>query len=120
MPENLESLKVISNNISSYLSDFENNKKKLKSEISKILPILKSLKKSLNPEEVDHYNTLKTSIRNIDKLRIDNKKIGFIDKHFNKEKVFTEDYADDIDIKLSRLITDIENIGKDHQRNLIS
>ncbi len=78
MPENLESLKVISNNISSYLGDFENNKKNLKSEISKILPILKSLRKSLNPDEIDHYNTLKTSVKNIDKLRIDNGKIKLI------------------------------------------
>ncbi len=119
MPENLNDLKNISNSVSDLILDFDDKKKEIKSELSKISPILKSLKKSLNSGEIEHLKTLNSSIKNLDYWKIEGEKIKWFKKHSGKEKEMTERLVNDIEIKLTRLITDIENIGKDNLKNLV-
>lgn len=119
MPQNLEDLKKISEHISNLSVEFEKNKKELKKEISIISPILKSLKKSLNTNEIDNVNKLTRSIKNVDKWVLLEKKKSWIHKFLPSRIVLTEEVVIEIDIKLIRLITDIENIKEDNEKNLL-
>ena len=117
MPKNLADLKKISNNISDLLISFNQKKKEIKSEISRIQPILKSLTKSLNKSEMDNLSSLKNSIKNIDSWTYEGEKKWYT-TIFSNQKEMTEAMVDEVDIKLTRLITDIDNIGKDHKKDL--
>lgn len=119
MPENLEDLKEISNNLSDLLTDFDNKKKNIKVELSKIQPILKSLTKSLNNDEMDNLTTLKKSTKNIDNWTYEGEEISFLKSIISKQKEMTENMVNEIDIKLTRLITDISNIGRDQSKNVL-
>jgi len=119
MPDNLNDLKVISNNISDLMIGFVQKKKEIKKELSKIQPILKSLNKSLESKEIDNLNALKSSIKNIDKWTYEGKQLKWYQKLLNKQEIMTETLIQEVDIKLTRLITDIDNIGKDNTKNLL-
>jgi hypothetical protein len=119
MPENLSDLKEISDKISDLLIVFEQNKTDLKSEISKIQPILKSLTKSLSNNEMDNLTLLKNSINRIDSWTYEGEEKKWYKKIFSKQKEMTKVMVNEVDIKLTRLITDIDNIGRDHNKNLL-
>ncbi len=119
MPENFKDLKIISDNLSDYLADFGNNKKEIKIELSKISPILKSLSKSLNSDEKEYMQSLKKSIAGIDNWKYEGEKISKFKKFIYKEKEMSEHLITEVDIKLTRLITDIYNIDKDNNKNLL-
>lgn len=119
MPENLTDLKDISENISDFLTDFENNKTNIRSELSKIQPILKSLNKSLNKNETDNLSSLKNSIKTIDSWTYEGADLKWYQKLLNNKKEMTETLVKEVDIKLTRLITDIDNIGKDNKKKLL-
>ena len=119
MPENLSDLKEISDKISDLLTIFEENKKELKTELSKIQPILKSLKKSLTEKEMDNLSILKNSLKNIDNWTYEGEEKKWYRKIFSKQREMTYVMVTEVDIKLTRLITDIENIGRDNNKNLV-
>ena len=119
LPENLEELKEISKNITNYLSQFEENIKAIKIEMVKISPILKSIKKSLLKGENEYLLSLQESLKDIDYWVISGERIAWYRKILGKEKNFTEQMADEVDIRLNRLITDIDTIGKDTQKDLL-
>lgn len=119
MPDNLNDLKEISDNISDLMIDFVQKKKEIKKELSKIQPILKSLNKSLESKEIDNLNALKSSIKNIDNWTYEGKQLRWYQKLLNKQEIITEILIQEVDIKLTRLITDIDNIGKDNTKNLL-
>ena len=119
MPENCNDLKVISENLSDFIADFPNKKKEIKSEISKISPILKSLSKSLDSDENENMLLLKKNIKGIDNWKYEGESIAWYKKLLNREKEMTEHLINEVDIKLTRLITDIDNIDKDNQKNLL-
>jgi hypothetical protein len=119
MPENYSDLTRISEKLSDYLADFDNNKKEIKTEISKVSPILKSLKKSLNSNENENLVLLKSSIKKIDSWKYEGEKIVWYKKFIYGEKNMTEKLVNEVDIKLTRLITDIDNISKDNKKNLL-
>lgn len=118
MPENLESLKTISQQITLLIVDFSQNKKNIKIELTKILPILKSLKKSLNNSENEYVVSLGKNLKDIDHWIITDEQISWYKNIFSKKKLLTENMVDEIDIQLTRLITDIDNIGKDTLKDL--
>ena len=119
MPENLADLKTISENISDLMTEFEQNKNKIKSELSKIQPILKSLSKSLENKEADNLISLKNSIKNIDGWYYDGEQLEWYQSWLNKREPMSEKLVQEVEIKLTRLITDIDNIGKDNTKNLL-
>lgn len=119
MPENLSDLKGISEKISDLLIAFEQNKKELKTELSKIQPILKSLTKSLTDKEMDNLLILRDSLKNIDNWTFEGEEKKWYRKIFSKQKEMTTVLVNEVDIKLTRLITDIDNIGRDNNKNLI-
>lgn len=119
MPDNYTDLKLISEKLSDYLADFANKKKDIKVELSKISPILKSLSKSLNSDEKEFLKSLKNSIAGIDNWKYEGEKISRFKELIFKEREMTEQLITEVDIKLTRLITDIDNIDKDNKKNLL-
>lgn len=119
MPENISDLKNLSEYLSELLSDYDSNKKELKGELCKIQPILKSLSKSLVHEEMENLLILKRSLKNIDNWTYEGVKKSWYEKGFIKQKEMSESMVIEIDIKLNRLITDLENIGRDNNKNLL-
>lgn len=119
MPENLADLKKISENISDLMTEFVQKKREIKSELSKIQPILKSLSKSLENTEADNLNSLKSSIKNIDNWYYDGIQLKWYQSLLTKRVYMSEILVQEVDIKLTRLITDIDNIGKDNTKNLL-
>ncbi|MCC5928230.1 MAG: hypothetical protein JJU28_03200 [Cyclobacteriaceae bacterium] len=118
LPENLADLMKISENISDYIADFENNKKNVKYELSKIQPILKSLSKSLENNETDNMLKLKDSLKDIDNWTFESSEKKWFNIFSKQNQLMTEIMITEIYIKLNRLITDIENIGKDNNKSL--
>ncbi len=119
MPENLKDLKAISDRITDLLLDFNSNKKDIKSELSKVQPTLKSLQKSLEKADKENFNSLKSSLKDIDNWTFEGAELKWYHKFFGTKKEMTESMVNEVDIKLTRLITDVENIGKDNTKNLI-
>lgn len=119
MPENLDNLKQISSQISTLNSMFEQNKIELNNEIVKIRPILKSLRKSLSQEDLEY-------VRNLDKIL--NKPLFFNIEDvpcwrklplYKKYLIVTENKVDEVYIKLTAVITDIDVVSKDNNKNLL-
>ena len=119
MPENLNDLKSISDRITDLLLNFNTNKKDIKNELSKVQPTLKSLEKSLEKSDKKNFNSLKSSLKGIDNWTFEGAELKWYQKVFGSKKEITENMVNEVDIKLTRLITDIENIGKDNTKNLI-
>ena len=119
MPENLSDLKTVSRNVSILNSQFDIKKSEILLEINKISPILKSLKKSLNKRDLEHFNSLYSEIKKINKLYNEENNVGRIRKIFGDYIILNEVFVDKIYRLLSVLITDIENILKDNKQNII-
>lgn len=119
MPENLSDLKTISRNVSILNSEFSTKKSDLLIEINKLSPILKSLKKSLNKTDLEHFNALEYEIKKMKKVYYEEKKVKFIRRFFGNYVILNEDFGDKIYRLLTVLITDIENISNDNKQNLI-
>ena len=120
MPENLNDLKIISRSISIFNSDFANKKSELLIEMNKLSPILKSLKKSLEKTDLDHYNLLNSELKKMNQVYYDISKVKTIRKLLGSYIIMDEDLVDKIYRFLTVLITDIENISNDNKQNLIS
>jgi len=118
MPENLRDLILISNTLSDLCVNFEENKKLIKKDIYKIIPVLKSLKKSLNHNELDSVKTLWDCVVSIDYWHFEGK-FNLIHRLLFTDKIMTEDLVTDVENMLTRLITDIQNIELDSKRNLL-
>lgn len=119
MPENLNDLKTRSRSISILNAEFENNKSEILIEINKLSPILKSLKKSLNKGDLEHFNSLKTEIKKIKMVYYELSQVRFIPRIIGKYIILNEAFVDKIYRLLTVLITDIENITNDNNQNLI-
>lgn len=119
MPENLNDLKTLSRNISVLNSEFENNKLEILTEINKLSPVLKSLKKSLNKEDLEHYNSLKTEVAKIKSIYYDINEVKIFRRITGMYVILNEEFTDKIYRLLTVLITDIENIANDNRQNLI-
>ncbi|MHA4895635.1 hypothetical protein ACXZ1K_12850 [Pedobacter sp. PWIIR3] len=119
MPENLSDLKTISRNISVFNAQFDYKKSEILTEINKISPILKSLKKSLNKADLEHYNSLNSEIKKINKVYYEESKVKRIRRLIGNYIVLDEDFVDKIYRLLTVLITDIENISNDNKQNLM-
>lgn len=120
MPENLSDLKIISRAISILNSDFANKKSDLLIEMNKLAPILKSLKKSLEKSDLEHYNLLNSELKKINQVYYDINNVKPIRKILGYYVIMDEDLVDKIYRLLTVLITDIENISNDNKQNLIS
>ena len=55
----------------------------------------------------------------IDNWTFEGAELSWCQKVFSTKKEMTENMVNEVDIKLTRLITDVENIGKDNTKNLI-
>ncbi len=119
MPENLSDLKIISRNVSVLNSEFDIKKSEILIEINKLLPILKSLKKSLNKKDLEHFDSLNLEVKKINKVYYEESKVTRIRKLAGNYVILNEDFVDKIYRLLSVLITDIENIASDNKQNLI-
>lgn len=119
MPENLSDLKNISRNVSILNSEFDSKKSEILIEINKLSPILKSLKKSLNKTDLEHFNSLNSEIKKINKVYYEEIKVNRIRKLIGNYVILNEDFVDKIYRLLTVLITDIENISNDNKQNLI-
>ncbi|WP_318640565.1 hypothetical protein [Flavobacterium ardleyense] len=119
MPENLIDLKTISRNISIFNSEFDSKKPEILIEINKLSPILKSLKKSLNKADLEHFNSLSAEIKKVSKIYYEESKVNRMRKFIGNYIILNEDFVDKIYRFLTVLITDIENISNDNQQNLI-
>lgn len=118
-PENLIELKKSSSNLSKLISDINSNKKEILIEISKLAPILKSLKKSLENHDLEYLNLLKKEINKHHKMAYSIDEIYWIRKKLNLYVILDENYLDKTYRYLTTLITDIENLDKDFKKDLL-
>lgn len=118
-PENLIELKKSSSNLSKLISDINSNKKEILIEISKLAPILKSLKKSLENHDLEYLNLLKKEINKHHKMAYSIDEISWIRKKLNLYVILDENYLDKTYRYLTTLITDIENLDKDFKKDLL-
>jgi len=118
MPENLKDLKSASSKIVSLSSNIEENKDKILVEISILSPILKSLKKSLQKEDLEHFILLNNEIRKhkFTYLSIDN--VVWFRRVVGYYNLLDDNYVRNVYRYLTILITDIENINKDFKKDL--
>lgn len=119
MPENLNDLKIISRNVSILNAEFDIKRSEILVEINKLLPILKSLKKSLDKKDLEHFNSLNSAIKNIQNVFYEKSEVKPISKLFGNYVVLNEDFVDKTYRLLTVLITDIQNISNDNKQNLI-
>jgi len=68
---------------------------------------------------MDNLSILKNSLKNIDNWTYEGEEKKWYRKIFSKQKEMTKIMVNEVDIKLTRLITDIENIGRDNNKNLV-
>lgn len=119
LPENLHDLKKSSSKLSILISQTENNKKEILIEISGLSPILKSIKRSLKKEDLEHYNLLKEEVDKHKKTYISIDDVAWIRKLTKNFNLLEEAYIDKTYRYLSTLITDIENMNKDYKKDLL-
>lgn len=119
LPENLQDLKNISRSLSRLNVDFESNKAKISIEVVKIKPTLKSLKKSLDNHDMEHYSVLNKSVENSNNIKYKTSEISLLNRVLKNVLILDEFSVDDIYRKLTTLITDLENISKDNSQNLL-
>ncbi|MDR6457192.1 hypothetical protein J2786_000285 [Chryseobacterium vietnamense] len=119
LPENLEDLKNLSRKISVLNANYDTNKKTIVIEIKQISPILKSLRKSLNKNDLEHFNRLNIEIKKMKNVYHNSNDISFLKKIIKNYIILDERFVDNVYILLTVLITDIENIQKDNKQNLL-
>ncbi|MGH1519872.1 hypothetical protein [Chryseobacterium sp. JK1] len=119
LPENLHDLKKSSSKLSVLISQTDNNKKEILIEISGLSPILKSIKRSLKKEDLEHYNLLKEEVDKHKKTYISIDDVAWIRKLTKNFNLLEEAYIDKTYRYLSTLITDIENMNKDYKKDLL-
>lgn len=118
-PENLIELKKSSSRLSILISDINSNKREILSEISKLAPILKSLKKSLEKHDLEYLNLLKTEINKHHKMVYNVDEVPWVRQKLNLYVILDENYLDKTYRYLTTLITDIENLDKDFKKDLL-
>lgn len=119
MPENLDILKQISSRISGLNYMFEQNKIDLNNEIIKIRPVLKSLIKSLSQEDMEHVSNLDKLLSKPLYFNIDDVPLWRKLPLYKNFLIITEDKVDEVYVKLTAVITDIDIISKDTNKNLL-
>ncbi|UTN02309.1 hypothetical protein L0669_13370 [Flavobacterium bizetiae] len=119
LPDNLKDLKKSSSKISILISNIDGNKNEILVEISNLSPILKSTKKSLKDNDLEHYKLLETEVNKHKITFVDINNVNWFRKFFNQYNILDENYARNIYRYLTTFITDIENMNKDFKKDLL-
>jgi len=118
-PENLKELKNSSLALSRLISNLEENKREVLLEISKIAPILKSLKKSLREHDLEYFNLLKVEVDKHRNIFYKIEDVSWLKRKLKLYVILDEKYVDKTFIFLTTLITDIESLDKDFKKDLL-
>ncbi|SHG68411.1 hypothetical protein [Flavobacterium defluvii] len=119
----ISDLKKISKNISDLISDFDNKKTELKIEVKKSEEVAKSIKKKLPKKDIKNTKSLIKEAVKIEKLPENLANLNTTQKLLNyiiDISEFNEDTMNDYYVKLSGLITSLEELKKDYAKSLIS
>ncbi len=119
LPENLKDLRKSSSALSRLLSDLESNRKEILNEISKLAPILKSIKKSLKNDDLEYFHLLKNEVDKHGRICYSLDNVSWFKRKLNRYVVLDETYVDKIYRCLTTFITDLENLDKDFKKDLL-
>lgn len=119
LPDNLKELKNTSLLLSRLISDINTNRKQILREISKLAPVLKSIKKSLKKHDLEYFNLLKDEVDKHKNMYYSINEVSWIRKQFKLYYILDGQYIDKIYRSIATLITDIENLDKDFKKDLL-
>lgn len=120
--EHISDLKEISKKISGLISDFSSNKTELKMQLKKSEEVAKSIKKKLMKKDMENTISLIKEAKKIEKLPESIEKLNFIKKTYFKavkREEFNESVMNNYYVKLSGLITSLEELNKDNAKTLM-
>lgn len=118
----INDLKDISKDISSLISDFSNKKTELKIQVKKSEEVAKSIKKKLPKQDIQNTKSLIKEALKIERSTENLENLNKLEKLFNRiirRDEFTESIMNNYYVKLSGLITSLEELKKDYAKSLI-
>lgn len=120
--EHIVKLKEIASKMASYLSDFSENRMQLREQLKKSEEIIKSIKKKVSSSEAEELKNVIKEAKKIQKLpdSIDNlpKYKKWYYKLSNRDD-FSEEITSQYYIKLTGLITYLEELKQDNENSLL-